>query len=58
MAINLTNTSLVNSPLTNIFPGNPLNPDDNCEPYETDLDTDKVFAPCGLIANSMFNGSL
>merc|ERR1719204_244554 len=35
--------------------GNPLNPDSNCEPYESDLDTSKVFAPCGLIANSMFN---
>lgn len=35
--------------------GNPLNPDDNCEPYESDLDSNKVFAPCGLIANSMFN---
>ncbi|KAL5267871.1 hypothetical protein ACHWQZ_G004798 [Mnemiopsis leidyi] len=35
--------------------GNPLNPDSNCEPYESDLDTNQVFAPCGLIANSMFN---
>ena len=36
--------------------GHPLNRDPNCEPYEGDLDTEKVFAPCGLIANSMFNG--
>lgn len=35
--------------------GNPLNPDSNCEPYESDMETSKVFAPCGLIANSMFN---
>ena len=43
--------------VTETFPGNPLNPDSNCEPYESDLDTNQVFAPCGLIANSMFNGT-
>lgn len=35
--------------------GYPLYRDDNCEPFESDVDTDQYFAPCGLIANSMFN---
>eukprot|EP00116_Pleurobrachia_bachei_P012451 sb/3472713/ len=35
--------------------GYPLYRDDNCEPFESDVDSDQYFAPCGLIANSMFN---
>ena len=37
------------------IPGNKLNTD--CEPYKTYNDTSDVgIAPCGAIANSLFNG--
>jgi len=38
--------------------GYPLTQDSSCEPYESTMDDalgNKVLAPCGLIANSMFN---
>ena len=39
--------------------GNIINPDDlnnDCDPYKTEEQTDKGYAPCGAIANSLFNG--
>ena len=36
--------------------GYPRYQDDNCEPYQIDPNTTLPYAPCGLIANTMFNG--
>lgn len=35
--------------------GYPRYQDDNCEPYQIDPNTSLPYAPCGLIANTMFN---
>ena len=30
--------------------------DSDCAPFDKDGETDMIYAPCGAIANSLFNG--
>lgn len=34
-----------------------LTPSNDCNPYQIDKKTQKPYAPCGAIANSLFNGN-